>query len=163
MTVYEKADEKVLSVVEELVNKYYPELKDAGVTIDVLIATNEKSNAVTLGGYKCAAVVRVTKLKDRVKGIADAEIVIDGEAYDGMTPNRKRALIDHELHHLEIQYDDKTGEIKRDDQHRPKLKLKKHDYHFGWFTIIAERYGLDSIEVQQAHHIKINNGKEYQI
>lgn len=117
--------------------------------IDYLFATNDTGDAVSHRGYPALAVVRIVNLKDRTKGMGDAEITIDAAKYIKMTERQQDALLHHELHHLIIVGDDE-GKVKLDDQGRPKLKMRKHDYDFGWFTDIAELYGLDSPEVTQA-------------
>jgi hypothetical protein len=53
------------------------------------------------------------------------------------------------------------GEVARDDIGRPLIKLRKHDYEFGWFNIIAARHGIASAEVQQATRIADEMGQYY--
>ena len=40
----------------------------------------------------------------------------------------RRALLDHELHHLELKRD-KKDRIRKDDLGRPLLRMRKHDRH----------------------------------
>ena len=151
-TTYQKANIEVVELLNEVMATYHSTLTDAGVTIDLLIAyADEESEepAVKAHGYPAAAVVRNINLKDRVKGCADAEIVIDGDKFNEWTLNQVKALLDHELTHLELAYD-KYGELKRDDLNRPKLTMRLHDRQFGWFDCVARRWGLDSFEAQQA-------------
>jgi hypothetical protein len=35
----------------------------------------------------------------------------------------------------------KTGQIQLDDEGRPKLRIRPHDFEFGWFARTAELYG----------------------
>jgi hypothetical protein len=149
MKVYEKAEPHVYARAEMLIEQFHPHLQKAELTLDILMATNENGDAVTHGGYPALAVVRIVNLKDRVKGMADAEITIDAKAYQNMTDQQRNALLDHELTHLQVVYDDHHI-MKTDDIGRPRLKLKKHDYQFGWFREIAERHGKHSPEVYQA-------------
>jgi hypothetical protein len=120
------------------------------VRLCILMATSDTPEngepAVKLHGWPCAAVVSVIGYKQRVDKRADAEIVIDAKWWDGATPNQRRATLDHEITHLEIQKDE-TGSVKTDDQGRPKLKLRLHDYELSGFRSIAERYGEDALEV----------------
>jgi len=154
MPTYRKASAEVNQIVEEMVEKFHGPLRDAGVQIECLFAyalTDDNGDstgpALKLGGYPCNAVVRVLNLKDRTVGRGDAEIVIDGDQWDTWDDEQKRALIDHEIEHLELKTDD-DGVI-RDDLGRPKLRLRKHDHQFGWFDSIARRHGAASFEVQQ--------------
>ncbi len=51
--------------------------------------------------------------------------------------------------HLELSRD-KDGDIKRDDLGRPVLAIRLHDRQFGWFDVVARRWGEDSFEAEQA-------------
>lgn len=138
--------------MQEVLHQYHRELSEAQVTVDVLLAHADPDSdepAVKAHGYPAAAVVRKIGLKDRVKGCADAEIVIDGDRIDEWSERELKALIDHELTHLEPQRDN-DGEFKTDDIGRPKLAIRLYDRQFGWFDIVAKRWGVDSFEVQQA-------------
>ena len=151
-TTYEKANIEVVETLDEVMTLYHPHLKDAGVTVDVLLAHADPESeepAVKAHGYEAAAVVRNINLKDRVKGNGDVEIVIDGDKINEWSLTQLKALLDHELTHVELARD-KYGAIKRDDLDRPKLTMRLHDRHFGWFDGVARRWGFDSFEVQQA-------------
>lgn len=104
--------------------------------------------AIKHQGYPCAAVVRVIGLKDRCKGMGDAEILLDADRWDEWSEKEQNAIIDHELEHLELARDSE-GTIKRDDLDRPKLRLRKHDHQFGWFDSIVRRHGSNALEWQQ--------------
>lgn len=158
-TFYKKAGDDVNKVIKSMMKKYHGHLlKDAigcDVTVDALLAFSEKGPPVTLHGMECYAKVRIVNLRDRVKGMADAEIIIDSDKWDTMNDERRNALIDHELEHLELAL--KKGAISFDDIGRPKLKIRHHDIDVGWFKSIAERHGKESIEIQQAHEIYAEN------
>jgi hypothetical protein len=62
-------------------------------------------------------------------------------------------VIDHELRHLMLAKNKKTGQIQLDDEGRPKLRIRPHDFEFGWFARTAELYGEESYEVSQAREI----------
>ena len=156
MPVYELARDDLLVALAEVMGLYHVELRDADVRIDVLVAyakTDANGDptgpAVKLHGHPCCAKVRVIGLRDRVAGRGDAEIIIDGDNCDTWPPEQLRAILDHELEHLELQVSDE-GLVKRDDAERPKLRLREHDRQFGWFDSVARRHGYASIEVQQA-------------
>lgn len=156
MPRYEKAPAQAGQIIERMMERYHPQLRDANVKVDVLFAfatTDEfgdrKGSAVKLHGYSCKAVVRVLGLKDRTVGRGDAEIVIDGDEWPTWPDDEKDALLDHELEHLELKTD-KDGLVVRDDLDRPKLRIRKHDHQFGWFDSIARRHGSASLEIQQA-------------
>ena len=150
-TIYQKAPTETVKLVDSVRRQHHPELERAEVTIDVLVADNPDADPVTVGGYPCQAKVKIVSLKDRAKGCRDAEIIIDNTRWQGMNEQQQRALIDHELHHLEVQFDGKL--VLEDDLGRPKLKMRKHDWQIGWFDIIAKRNGDASPEVRQARKL----------
>lgn len=155
MPRYEKAPAEVGQIVERMMDRYHPQLRDAGVTVAQLLAfpsTDEsgdsKGPAIKHQGYQAQAVIKIIGLKERTDGRADAELVIDGENWPLLSGEEKDALIDHELEHLELKLD-KDGLLVRDDLERPKLVIRKHDHQFGWFDSIVRRHGRDSLEFKQ--------------
>ncbi len=167
MPTYEKAPNEVAQIVNEITELYHGALRDAGVTIDLLFAkarTDENGDtegvALKLHGYQCGAVVRVVPYKPRVQGNADAEITIDGDRWDEWSPEEKRAIIDHEIQHLELKCD-RDNNLIRDDLGRPKLRLRLHDHQFGWFDVIAKRHGKASFEVKQLEEFVAGHRQMY--
>jgi hypothetical protein len=94
-----------------------------------------------------------------VAGLADAEITLDADRWKELGRGKRIGLIDHELTHIELVYDDDG--LALDDNERPKLKLRKHDYEFGWFNEVVERHGNDSLEREQAARLLYNAGQLY--
>ena len=130
---------------------------DCEVKIDYVFAYCDRdedtgeplNNAITHQGQKALGLTRVIPEKDRVKGMGDAEILLDGDWWTETAGEEEQiALLDHELHHVSL----KTvkGVIQHDSAGRPRLKLRKHDVQIGWFACIAERNGKHSIEQMQA-------------
>lgn len=148
-TTYEKCDDSVGVIVRGVMEQYHLDLTEAGVTIALLFARNSEDAPVKLHGYPCAAVVRKTGLKDRAKGNADAEIVIDEMHWNSLNDAERRALIDHELYHLEVVLDENNA-IELDDLGRPKLRLKLHDTQIGIFRTIITRHGRHALDAQIA-------------
>lgn len=150
MTTYDTVPQDVLDLINNTIDEYHRELKSAGVTVDAVFAFDDNGeHPVKFGGYPAYAYIKITSLKNRIKGMADAEITIDGDAFKSMNEKQRIALIDHELYHLAVAYD-KEGNVKFDDAERPKLKIRKHDYQLGWFREIALRHKENSPEVYQA-------------
>lgn len=144
--------------VEALVRKYHPELEKAKVRVDLLFvadpdAADKEAPKPVLShhGVPAIAMARIVPLKDRVKGSGDGEILIDMARYEEMDPAERDALLDHEMEHFEV----KTKEMKPklDTHGRPTLKIRKHDYDFGWFESVAKRHKENSVEVGQAHRL----------
>lgn len=141
-----------MELIGALKEQYHPELFNLEVTVDCLIAYGTRnetgfltSPALTKNGVQCAGLVRITNLKDRVKGMADVEMLIDGDQLDDWNREELSAIIDHELTHVELNTD-KEGNPRGDDIGRPQLKLRKHDYEFGFFNSVARRHGESSAE-----------------
>ncbi len=155
MPTYEAAPAEALTRIEQLLERYHGPLRDAGVKVDYLFALptvnkngDDVGHAISHGGYRCAAKVRVIGLKDRAKGMGDAEIIVDGRQWDEWDDGERDAVLDHELEHIVA-----TGKI--DDLERPKLRLIKHDHQFGWFDSIVRRHGKKAIEWRQYERLAV--------
>lgn len=155
---YDTAPSEVQRRAEALIDKYHPETRKAEVTIDYVFAFNPEGDAITHGGYPALGLCRIVNLKDRSKGMSDVEITLDGAAWKEMSAEQRDALLDHELHHIVVKYDE-AGCLITDDLNRPKIKMRKHDYDFGWFKVIAERHGMASPEVTQARRMMLRDGQ----
>jgi len=155
MPTYRLPDPEHAAVLDDVLRTIHPRLADAGVTVGLLLA-HAKCNkdgevagpALRLHGVACAALVRVTKLKDRVKGVEDAMIELDGDRFGEHSPATRRAIIDHELRHIVVVTNAKTGVPETDDAGRPKLKLCPDDYSINGFFDVIERHGKDALEAQ---------------
>lgn len=166
--VYQKCGADVVAKAKAVMKQFHPDLVKVEAKVTYLFAIAEKnehgeplSPAVTLGGYPCLAKVKVIGLKERADGRADAEVVIDQDAWDGMTDQQQDALLDHELHHLDPKRDPETGDFVSDDIGRPKFNMRRHDHQFGWFDVVARRHGDASFEVKQAKQFADACGQLY--
>jgi hypothetical protein len=165
MPTYQRAPESVSAIGDRLIASHYPTLAEAEVTIGYLMAhatTNDAGEktgpAIKHQGYPADAVVKVVKLQDRVAGMPDVLVTIDGDQWPRWSEAQREALIDHELYHLEVLRDDE-GQIKADDHGRPRLKCRLHDWQLGGFAAIARRHKEDSGEVRQAESMRANYGQ----
>jgi hypothetical protein len=162
MKTYETCSKSVHERVDALIKKYHPVLHKARVRVEVLaVSTDGDGPALTLHGYACDGVVRKIGTKERAAGRGDAEIVLDRAAFLQMTSRQQDALLDHELYHLDVATEKRTGAPKFDSNGRPVLKLRKHDREFGWFDEIAQRWGEDSGEIRQARRLLSAAGQLY--
>ena len=165
---FDQAPAHVHDMAREVLMQYHPELNfsrdpenPAWVKLCILFASNgaeEDEPAVKCHGYPAQAVISIIPLKQRVDKRADAEIVIDEKNWNDLTEPQQRALLDHEISHLEIKL--KDGFIETDDIGRPKLKLKLHDFDFGGFRSVAKRHGEDAPEVRLAQDFKQKFGDD---
>jgi hypothetical protein len=147
--------------IEKIQAAHHQELR--GVTVAALFVFDHESSEPVLKhqGYPAGAVVRITPLKDRAFGIADAQILIDRAGWLTLSQGQRDALVDHELTHLTRKVDKETGEMLVDILERPKLMMRKHDHQFGWFDEIAERHGESSPEMRQARRLMESSGQLY--
>lgn len=153
MSWYSIANEEVNLTIQKVMKENHGDLHNAGVTITALIARSEDGPALKVGGKEALGCIRVTKLTERTLGLGDALMILDGESMMAWSSKRLQAVIDHELRHLMLAKNKRTGEIQCDDEGRPKLRIRPHDFEFGWFARTAELYGEESYEVSQAREI----------
>lgn len=168
MPTYEHAL-KVYDLAVTIINKFetHHPLRDAAVKIDFIFAhadLDEESlqptnDAIKHGGYKALGVARILGIKDRTMGRGDAEILIDGDWWRDADDKEREALLDHELHHIAVKV--KGPLVLIDDLGRPKLRMRKHDFQFGWFNVIAVRHGVHSQESIQARNFVSRVGQLY--
>lgn len=158
MSTYTKASAEVRELADAILTEFKTHLPvvESKVKIDFLFAYAEvgedgesKGHALTKHGVRALGITRKLGLKDRAMGRGDCEICLDGDWWKEATEGRRKALLDHELHHIEVRTD-QDGVVLRDDLKRPKLKLRKHDVEVGWFAIVAGRHGSNSLELEQA-------------
>lgn len=161
MKTYSEAPD-VSGTVEEIQELHHPELD--GVTVGVLFVFDDEESSDSVlkyQGYPAQAVARITPLRDRAMGLADALIVVDRANWVALTQSQRDALIDHELTHLTRALDKETQRPKSDVLGRPKLRMRQHDHQFGWFDEIAQRHGEASPEVRQATRLMESSGQLY--
>lgn len=160
MKTYSKAPDADFHI-ERMRAEYHPDLDN--VTIVALFTYDDESGDSVLKhqGYPAQAVVRITPLRDRAQGVADACIVVDRANWTMLSALQRDALIDHELTHLSRVVDEETSNILFDAIGRPKLAMRPHDHQFGWFDEIAQRHGESSPEVRQAKLLMESSGQLY--
>ena len=150
-TTFEMADEVTVKLMERAMEIYHAELKRYEVKIGVILAFGEEDKEgeikrpIMNQGTPCAAKVKIVSLKDRLTKHVDAEILIDGNYWQELDDERKLAIFDHELEHIKLKIN-AEGEVEKDSQDRPKMKLCFDSICFWGFASIAERHGTNSQE-----------------
>lgn len=148
-TTYQIADREVIEVLNNTIAEFRHDLGEADVRIGCLMAINDTGHAVKHGGYPALATVKVVPQKDRITKNYDAEIVIDEKAWESMNKKCRVALLHHELMHLELNRDDKTNQVRLDDNGRPKLKSRPGDlYASDGFKEVIAVHGEYAAELQ---------------
>jgi hypothetical protein len=170
-TTYRRCDETVIQLSAEILCKYesHKPLLDARVAIDYLFALPDldedgqpMNDALKKNGVKALGLTRKLGLKDRACGRGDAYILLDHWWWtQTASEEMQRALLDHELHHVAVVTQKETGVARREEDGRPKIRLRKHDFEFGFFTVIAARHGEHSLERMQAREIVERAGQFY--
>lgn len=168
-TTFMLADADAHERVGRMMARHHPQLRDAGVVVGVLFASNEDGPALAHKGSTVAATMQVVSLKDRVLKEVDAQMVINREVWEELSPAQRDALCDHELSHLALKKfaywtllgpDGKpkrgpdgleTGEQELrcdlDDLGRPKLVGVPGDVDVGdAFKAVVERHGIAAME-----------------
>lgn len=169
MARYEKATKELKEFATAILTEFatHKPVLDAKVNIEFLFAFGTRndndelvSDAISKGGYRVLGLCRKTNEKERVAGRADVEITIDHDHWEKADEAQQKALLDHELNHIEV-VTDEDGQVIRDGAGRPKIRLRKHDVEVGWFKIIAERNTSFSLEVTQARAIFDQHGQAF--
>lgn len=152
---FTKADAEVVEVMNDALRQYHTDLVEAGLRIGVVMvrpATDEvgvpTGPALRFGGAAATACIKKVSPKDRVLKPYDAEIQIDEMRWDDMTDQQRLAVMDHELQHIELQYDD--GVLRTDDDGRPVLKMRPDDWVLTGFEAVVRRHGEAALECPAA-------------
>lgn len=157
---YMPVGEEVHRMIDSVRKAWY-EKELEGVDVGALFVRDEDGvPCLSHHGYPAAGICRIVSSRDRAAGMTDAQIILDFAIWGSYNAKQQKALIDHELHHIERVLDN-NGVPKIDAQDRPKLKIRKHDWQFGWFDEIANRHGEASAEVMQAKLICQQSGQLY--
>ncbi len=168
MPTFERCPTTVNDMANGILVEYetHKPLLDARIKIDFVFAYADKdendmptNNALTKNGVKALGIARKIPLKDRALGRGDVEVAIDGDWWKDVSESHQKALLDHELHHFSVKIDNRG--IVKDDLGRPVIKMRKHDWEFGFFNIIAQRHGDFSQERIQAKRMMDEAGQFY--
>jgi hypothetical protein len=153
MKIFSKVSDDVLSHIERMQSEYHPDLQD--VTVDAVFVFDDEASSESVlkhQGYAAAAVIRITPVRDRTLGVADAVITIDRATWVSLSALQRDALVDHELQHLEW-LKDNEGKPKSDGLGRPKLGMVRHDHQIGYFTDVVQRHGEAALEIRAARYL----------
>ncbi len=151
MSIYTKAGTAINDMVNTLIDNHYGELAECQIRIGVLFAHPRApmKPALTTNGVPVLSTIRKINLKDRVAGLPDAQIILDGPYWNdpNTTNDNQLELLDSQLYRLELKRD-KTRAIKTDDAQRPIITLKRYDYFIAGHDSIIRRYGNNSLALR---------------
>lgn len=137
-------------LLTEVINAHHPHLPDLGVGVGVLMVWDTgtivdgkpRAQALKHGGYFCAATIQKVPKKWAALLPFRALMIVDWFVWLRAGERRRRALLDHELTHLDVVRPDTEDE-------EPKVRLRSHDLQIGGFKDVAARWGVDALEVVQ--------------
>lgn len=150
---YQQAGGDTLNLLDEVVRDYHPEKQDLRVGIIFCTSVDKKGEmdgkpSLKNCGFPAAAKVSLVSAKDRIHKKLDVMILIDGAGWSQMSVAQQRAILDHEMEHVQIDPDAEPS-----DDGRPKLVMKEEDYCLWGFRSVAARHGNDSMEVATAKQV----------
>lgn len=161
MKSYSAASEDVTRCIDRMREEHHDDLDVVTISALFVFDLEATEPVLTHQGYPAQAIMRITPIRDRALGMADAVIVVDRSNWMLLSAPQRDALIDHELTHLERVLEEDTDIPKTDAVDRPKLAIKKHDHQVGFFNDIAARHGDASPEVRMAKAIIAQTGQLY--
>lgn len=160
---YAMAEAEVRELCQELITAFHPDMDSADVKVDLLMAFRDPEGeepALSKDKNRILGLSKTIGLKDRVKGMGDCEVILDGDAWQSLTLKEKSALLDHQLEHFEVKRD-KDGSFVFDDINRPVLKIRPHDRVMRFFDTVASRHREHSIEADQLRSMFMRQHQTY--
>ena len=157
------SDRGVKELCDEVIKKYHADLDSAAVNVDLVMCFRDpegEAPAILKDGQRVLGSSKSISLKDRVKGMGDCEIILDGDAWGSMPLPMKEALLDHHLQCFEVKRD-KNGDFIFDDINRPVVKMRPHDRVIRFFDTVAQRHGTNSIEAEQLRSMFLGYSSTY--
>lgn len=162
MPTYLRCDSETKEIAQRVIDadEELTHLREANVRIDLVFAMCDRdendatirlNDAITHQGHKALGLASIRNLKQRTLMGHDGEILLDNDWWETAGERQREALLHHELYHFLVKKQD--GLVCTDDLGRPMLKMRKHDFEFGWFARTAARYGEFSQERIQAREI----------
>jgi len=124
--IFRECGEEVYTLMHELINEYYLNLRNVKIKCLFYDKLRKRGGKVVLGTSEVVS--------PKFNYLTDIDFIISiyEDAWDIMVEEQRKALLDHELHHLFID-EDKEG--------NPVCKILLHDLED--FKEIIERYGAD--------------------
>lgn len=153
MKGYLSATPEVGAMVREVMEAHHPRLIEAGVTVSAWMALGGLKHQ----GYAAAGIIKKNGVLDRMEGKADATMKLCAEQWEELDDASRRALIDHELTHLDPVIESYVTEgpekgqpiYETDGAGRPVLKIRLHDWQLGGFAEVVERHGEAALDKQE--------------
>jgi hypothetical protein len=150
-TTYCEANNTVISLMGGVIDEFFPDIRrcEPELAISVLMADNEDNPGGALKKYGAGvvAMIKRSSKEDKAENGPDLRILIDADRWRGSSERRQRAILAHELRHVEIQWEPGGRVPQADAYGRPKIKLVADDWVLTGFEDVAEWFGEDAVEV----------------
>jgi PHD/YefM family antitoxin component YafN of YafNO toxin-antitoxin module len=149
---YLKPDVAVKKLLTDVIKKIHPELENLRIGL-VMVEPNRDAegnrtgHAITRMGTPVVAKISKVSIEKRVHTPFEAIVLIDAERWESMRDDQQKALLDHELTHLELVRDE-AGKVVQDDDLRPKIRLRPDDWVLTGFLDVVKRHGDAAVEYQ---------------
>ena len=154
MTTYQKCSDTERKLLHQVINDCYPDIEKARVTFDLIFARAErdkdnlpKGTPLKEHGVACASIIKKTNVINRVCGLRDILLLLDGDAWADFGIAEKNALLDHNLYHIMLEKAE-DGTFSHDNAGRPLTELRNHDFDVGGFQEVIGRRGRAALEAQ---------------
>lgn len=145
----------VYNVMNELIEAHHSDLKDARIAMAWCTSWRPDRDGHCILG-KCV------KSSDLNREMAPFDFVIllfKPWWYDEKTTKEQRAaLVDHELCHAAVQFDDRTGEPVYDERGRKTYRIRKHDIEE--FSQVVDRHGCWTRDIEFFYAAIIKSARE---
>lgn len=187
MSWFQRAPGDIRHLCRQVMRDWHPKLVEASVRVELLVAygkVNEDGEIIAPAlkhhGVRALGVCKIIPIQQRVLGLGDVLILLDGDEWPEMGEDEQLALLDHELTHVDLVLEMRAvakptvpgalvtetqvqATVQLDDAGRPKLRMRQHDRDYGWFDSVAQRHGLASSEVRQGRRLFESAGALYQL
>lgn len=153
-TTYEAAPAATRDLITEVMNQFHLPLATEEVTVAALVVRrfdkdDQPLPALRRHGNLANAVIRRVPARRRPLVDHDLELELDGLSWDSLSPEARRALVDHELTHVTlIPGKEPPHTPQRDDNGYVRLKLRPDEVCFTGFFGVIERHGEAALEAR---------------
>lgn len=149
--IYENARVEDYEIMRMMIARFHDRLIDTDTRVQLTIvrkfnSQDEEVPCLRFAGAQAAAVARPIAPRQKLHLQFDAEITLDGHVWDSLNIESKRALIDHELTHLEPMLDRRTSEPKKCDRGFQIIRCRRDDFLLTGFLEVVRRHGRAALE-----------------
>ena len=156
------ASDQIHEMAYKVMEQYHPELHEAEVKVSIFMVTAvdkfgssmKHADAIMVRGIPALAVVKKATTREMKLGSGDFIIEIDSWKWNDELDEQERiSLLDHEITHINLKYDNKSGLPLATLDGRPELVIKKHDVQVGVFLEVIARHKKKSVDYQNVYNM----------